>query len=171
MSVDRPGVEPASFRRKDTGRHARAVSSRWTISPFVFQWTAWESNPSHRPCKGQAAALQAVRLANAQPTRVVRVARVGVEPTDVHEGLSFAALPVCVPRHLVQASPMGFEPGHRSGMDARIGPPAGQAGEHSAAPRGRICVAQVGFEPTASLELTSDSSRHLFSKQAAHPAG
>lgn len=35
-------------------RHARAVSSRWTISPFVFQWTAWESNPSHRPCKGQS---------------------------------------------------------------------------------------------------------------------
>ena len=41
-------------------RHARAVSSRWTISPFVFQWTAWESNPGtdrrlvHRPCKGQS---------------------------------------------------------------------------------------------------------------------
>ena len=24
-------------------RHARAVSSRWTISPFAIQWTAWES--------------------------------------------------------------------------------------------------------------------------------
>ena len=28
------------------------------------------------------------------------VARVGVEPTNNHEGLSFAALPVCVPRRL-----------------------------------------------------------------------
>ena len=40
------------------------------------------------------------------------VARVGVEPTG-REGLSFAALPVCVPRCsalIEQASPIGFEP-------------------------------------------------------------
>ena len=28
----------------------------------------------------------------------VQVAREGIEPTNNHEGLSFAALPVCVPR-------------------------------------------------------------------------
>src|SRR5262245_7673903 len=34
------------------------------------------------------------------PNRHISVARVGVEPTANHEGLSFAALPVCVPcRH------------------------------------------------------------------------
>jgi hypothetical protein len=31
---------------------------------------------------------------------LVPVARVGVEPTDDHEGLSFAAFPVCVPCHV-----------------------------------------------------------------------
>jgi hypothetical protein len=36
------------------------------------------------------------------------VARVGIEPTDDHQGLSLAALPVCVPCQ--QASPMGYEP-------------------------------------------------------------
>ena len=42
--------------------------------------------------------LQPAGPANAQPTHIaVRVARVGVEPTNNHEGLSFAALPVCVP--------------------------------------------------------------------------
>ena len=33
------------------------------------------------------------------PNRRMSVARVGVEPTG-REGLSFAALPVCVPRYL-----------------------------------------------------------------------
>ena len=37
-----------------------------------------------------------------------QVARVGIEPTDDHQGLSLAALPVCVPCR--RASPMGFEP-------------------------------------------------------------
>src|SRR5262245_30967395 len=41
------------------------------------------------------------------PNRRMSVARVGVEPTN-RQGLSLAALPVCVPRH--QASPVGFEP-------------------------------------------------------------
>ena len=82
-----------------------------------------KNGPCCRQCAGQelnlhipeAAALQAVGLANAQPTHVIQEARVGVEPTDDHEGLSFAALPVCVPRLTVRASPMGFEPGHRRG--------------------------------------------------------
>jgi hypothetical protein len=49
----------------------------------------------------KASGLQPPGLANAQPTQVVSVAREGVEPTNDHEGLSFAALPVCVPRHFV----------------------------------------------------------------------
>src|SRR5262249_21372021 len=36
------------------------------------------------------------------------VARVGIEPTDNHQGLSLAALPVCVPCR--RASRTGFEP-------------------------------------------------------------
>jgi hypothetical protein len=41
------------------------------------------------------------------------VARVGVEPTDYHQGLSLAALPVCVPCLLSPSRPAslaGFEP-------------------------------------------------------------
>jgi hypothetical protein len=48
----------------------------------------------------KASGLQPPRLADAQPTHVVQVAREGVEPTNNHEGLNFAALPVCVPRHV-----------------------------------------------------------------------
>ena len=55
------GCLPYVFKRQWTHREsnpdfqsAELVSSRWTMSPFVFQWTAWESNPSHRPCKGQS---------------------------------------------------------------------------------------------------------------------
>ncbi len=33
------------------------------------------------------------------PADAFRVAQAGVEPADNHEGLSFAVLPVCVPRH------------------------------------------------------------------------
>ena len=40
-----------------------------------------------------------------------RVARMGVEPTDIHEGLSFAALPVCVPCCLVQRPRWDLNPG------------------------------------------------------------
>ena len=50
----------------------------------------------------KAGGLQPLGHANAQPTHVVQVARVGVEPTGDHEGLSFAALPVCVPCHVVE---------------------------------------------------------------------
>jgi hypothetical protein len=58
----------------------------------------------------KAGGLRPLGLANAQPTRLKLVTRVGVEPTD-HEGLSFAALPDCVPRRFVKkASPRGFEP-------------------------------------------------------------
>ena len=72
----------------------------------------------------------------------------GVEPTDDHEGLSFAALPVCVPCHSFRASPMGFEPTISTVTGWRA---------LRAALRGRdlsIAVAQVGGEPTASLVLS-----------------
>ncbi len=55
------------------------------------------------------AGLRPVRLANAQSSRVVRVAQAGVEPAG-HEGLSFAAMPVCVPRRIHPAPSTGFEP-------------------------------------------------------------
>jgi hypothetical protein len=64
------------------------------------------TSPSLQKCAEQelnlqsskASGLQPPGLANAQPTLVVSVAREGVEPTNDHEGLSFAALTVCVPR-------------------------------------------------------------------------
>ena len=54
----------------------------------------------------EAGGLQPLELANAQLTQLKKVTRVGVEPTD-HEGLSFAALPVCVPRPFVKKRPRG----------------------------------------------------------------
>ena len=54
----------------------------------------------------EAGGLQPLELANAQPTQMKLVTRVGVEPTD-HEGLSFAALPYCVPRRTVRKRPRG----------------------------------------------------------------
>ena len=92
------------------------------------------------------AALQPVGLADAQPTHVLQVAQAGVEPAD-HEGLSFAALPVCVPCRFIQASSTGFEPA----ISCVTGRRALQA-----APRGHdsFPVAQVGLEPTASLVLS-----------------
>src|ERR1700704_2774451 len=71
------------------------------------------------------------------------MARVGIEPTDDHQGLSLAALPVCVPCQ--QASPMGFEPMTSTVTGWRA---------LQAAPRGQLPVAQVGVEPTASLVLS-----------------
>src|SRR5206468_4976917 len=81
------------------------------------------------------------------PNRRMSVARVGVEPTG-REGLSFAALPVCVPRYLrliKKASPIGFEPtiSTVTGWRALL-----------AALRGPVSVAQVGVEPTAALVLS-----------------
>ena len=71
------------------------------------------------------------------------VARVGIEPTNDHQGLSLVALPVCVPCQ--EASPMGFEPMTSTVTGWRA---------LQAAPRGQIPVAQVGVEPTASLVLS-----------------
>jgi hypothetical protein len=81
------------------------------------------------------------------------VARVGVEPTD-REGLSFAALPVCVPRYLRQikkASPVGFEPTISTVTGWRA---------LRAAPRGRVVrdwfpkqesnLQTLGFKPSRS---------------------
>src|SRR5262245_34128033 len=81
------------------------------------------------------------------PNRRGSVARVGVEPTN-REGLSFAALPVCVPRYsnlIEQASPIGFEPTISTVTGWRA---------LRAALRGRTSVAQVGVEPTASAVLS-----------------
>ena len=74
----------------------------------------------------------------------------GGSRTRNHQGLSLAALPVCVPCHdpLAQkASPTGFEPV----ISCLTGRRALQA-----APRGRVFLqlAQVGLEPTASLVLS-----------------
>ncbi len=81
--------------------------------------------------------------------RFADMARVGVEPTD-HQGLSLAALPVCVPcRHFHRhsAPPMGFEPTISTLTGWRA---------LRAAPRGRFDsrMAQEGFEPSASLVLS-----------------
>ena len=76
------------------------------------------------------------------PNRRMSVARVGVEPAG-REGLSFAALPVCVPR--CEASPIGFEPTISTVTGWRA---------LRATLRGRVSVAQVGIEPTASLVLS-----------------
>ena len=54
----------------------------------------------------EAGGLQPLELANAQPTQLKSVTRVGVEPTN-HEGLSFAALPDCAPRPFVKKRPRG----------------------------------------------------------------
>jgi hypothetical protein len=54
----------------------------------------------------KAGGLRPLGLANAQPTRLKLVTRVGVETTD-HEGLSFAALSDCVSRRFVKKRPRG----------------------------------------------------------------
>ena len=79
-----------------------------------------------------------------------QVAQAGVEPAD-HQGLSLAALPICVPLASFcvpwhTAPSTGFEPA----ISCVTGRRALQA-----APRGRIVpVAKVGVEPTASLVLS-----------------
>ena len=55
----------------------------------------------------EAGGLQPLELASAQSTQLKTVTRVGVEPTD-HEGLSFAALPDCVPRRVLKCVPEGI---------------------------------------------------------------
>lgn len=114
---------PVTARRSE--RRVSASSTTWPISSPYGNRTHPSGLKGRRPfadrrtgrqCVGQelnlhsskAAALQAVRLANAQPAHLLSVARVGIEPTDDHQGLSLAALPVCVPCQ--QASPAGFEP-------------------------------------------------------------
>lgn len=74
------------------------------------------------------------------------MARVGVEPTNNHEGLSFAAFPFAYRAGLIKAPKDGFEPT----ISCVTGRRALQA-----APRGRVVsIARVGFEPTASLVLS-----------------
>ena len=47
ISVDRPGIEPGSPA-------CRAGVVPLDHQPVFVQWTGWESNPPHRPCKGQS---------------------------------------------------------------------------------------------------------------------
>ena len=113
---------PVTARRSE--RRVSACSTTWPVSsPYGNRnhpSGLWGRRPfadrrMGRQCVEQelnlhspkAAALQTARLANAQPTHF-SVARVGIEPTNIHQGLSLVALPVCVPCQ--QASPMGFEP-------------------------------------------------------------
>ena len=70
------------------------------VEPFAYRLTI---------C--MATALQAA-VRNTTLSLETTLAREGVEPTD-HQGLSLAALPVCVPCrpvHIHSAPPMGFEP-------------------------------------------------------------
>ena len=113
---------PVTARRSE--RRVSSSSTTWPCSPYgnrihpsgLRGRRPGADRRTGRQCVGQelnlhsskAAALQAVRLANAQPAHLLSVARVGIEPTDDHQDLSLAALPVCVPCQ--QASPAGFEP-------------------------------------------------------------
>ena len=112
-------------------RSERRVSTSCTTWP-CFEQPVRELNPPRQlegldpvpideramsKCVGQELNLQASRAgglqpvghANAQPTHVVRVAQAGVEPAH-HQGLSLAALPICVPCRMFKASSTGFEP-------------------------------------------------------------
>jgi hypothetical protein len=88
-----------------------------------------------------AGGLQPLRLANAQPTHVSE-ARVGIEPTDDHQGLSLVALPSL--RTVPSSVPDGIRT-HDLHRDRVASTPGCST---------RTKVAQVGFEPTASLGLS-----------------
>ena len=80
---------------------------------------------------------ESVATTTTSPLGHVLVARVGVEPTNSHEGLSFVALPVCVPRH----------------FKSDLGMPIAESS--SSNPQSDFCIPQLraspmGFEPTAS---------------------
>ncbi len=125
---------------------------------FSDRPTGQSASGRSRTCTAFAGGLQALGLANASRriaacvsrsenlTSVKRkqIARVGIEPTDGHQGLSLAALPVCVPCCTACVS--------RS-LDVS---------EHKTQ-----AVAQVGVEPTASLVLSEGGlpiayrARHL----------
>jgi hypothetical protein len=76
------------------------------------------------------------------------VTRVGVEPTT-HQGLSLAALPVCVPRRPISA-PYGDRT-HLRPVDGRTATPVASRGKSPLR-----AVAQVGVEPTAFEVLNPD---------------
>jgi hypothetical protein len=107
--ANRPGKPyPATFRNQWTHResnsdlcHARAVSSRWTMSPFAFSGPAGESNPdllgagqassrwTSRPCQRSVRESNpAFRLTKAvcnrstyRPSLFVAVIPDGIEPS------------------------------------------------------------------------------------------
>lgn len=107
-----------SGRKKWRARESHPASKAYETSMstgstrvvFVFRgyWVAEELNLSsdHPACftttvlqtvRGGTTRFAYVRPALAESMSRV-IARVGVEPTDDHEVLSFAALPVCAPR-------------------------------------------------------------------------
>ena len=138
LSAVMTGFEPARTDRQSI------MLPGYITSPSMQKCAEQELNLQ----SSKASGLQPLGPTNAQPTHVVQVARVRVELTDDHEGLSFAALPVCVPCHVStpdrllvreQPSPLG----HRTMLQAEA----------------------------VRLELTSGCCRHLFSRQAPHPAG
>ena len=62
------------------------------------------------------------------PSRRDSVARVGVEPTDFHQGLSLAALPICVPCHPALAVKRGLAPSLRGACPLFTANPASRTG-------------------------------------------
>ncbi len=149
------GSEPRA-----SANSATRSNIRWQITTFTQQ-PAGESNPSTRferpaaspdaeqavfQCVGQESNLHSIRgrvtaawarrcPADASPT----VARAGVEPAIGHQGLSPAALPVCVPRQ------------KRSVRGSHPPTPARQTGrDPSRATERNRPVPGVGIEPTRS---------------------
>jgi hypothetical protein len=111
---------PVTARRSE--RRVSSSSTTWSISsPYgnrthpssVRGWRPLADRRTGQQCVGQelnlhsliAGGLQPLRLANAQPTPS-QLARVGIEPTLIHQGLSLAALPFACQ----QACSMGIEP-------------------------------------------------------------
>ena len=88
------------FFSSPCGNRTRLASVRgWHPKPIDERAMLSVRRAGVEPANPQGmAGLRPVGLTNAQSSRVLQVARAGVEPAH-HEGLSFAALPVCVPRH------------------------------------------------------------------------
>ena len=136
-------------------RHARAVSSRWTISPFVFQWTAWESNPSHRPCKGQSpptACRPAVFFKLLSPSAFILANRsaASVEGPSGSRTRSPSLPRTCAAGtptdHVSQVIPAGIEPALSCMSRRRL----------RRWTTGSLSVTEVGVEPTKSPRSRRD---------------
>jgi hypothetical protein len=81
------------------GNRTRLASVRgWHPIPIDERAMLSVRRAGLEPAQPVAGDLQSLGLADAQPTHV-SMARAGVEPAG-HQGLSLAALPICVPRHV-----------------------------------------------------------------------